>query len=210
MDIGDRLFVDSGRETEMIIAREAKNGITIVAPVMEEINATIRANKIDVVIVDPFVGSTEISENENNKIAQVCREWAKVAEQNNCAVELVHHVRKGSSGRNGYAIEDARGAGALVNSARSARVLNTMTHEEGEKVGIEKHRSYFRIDNGKINIAPPPEHSEWRRIISINLDNATAECPADHVGVVVLWKWPEPLDQLNLHHLRAAQLKVSA
>ena len=26
----------------------------------------------------------------------------------------------------------------------------------------------------------------------------------------MLWKWPEPLDQLNLHHLRAAQLKVSA
>jgi hypothetical protein len=209
MDIGDRLFVDSGRETEMIIAREAKNGITITAPVMEEINATIRANKIDVVIVDPFVGSTEISENENNKIAQVCREWAKVAEQNNCAVELVHHVRKGSSGRNGYAIEDARGAGALVNSARSARVLNTMSREEGEKIGIEKHRSYFRIDSGKVNLVPPPEQSEWRRLVSVPLDNATADCATDRVGVVILWKWPSPLEALTLHELRAAQLAVS-
>ena len=209
MDIGDRLFVDSGRETKIVIATETKSGMTIAAPVVEDIIATIKANKIDCLIVDPFVGCVEIGENDNNRTAMVCREWLKIAEQCNCAIELIHHVRKGASGRDGYTIEDARGATAMINSARSARVLNTMSKDEGERAGVDRCRSYFRIDGGKQNLTPPPEHSEWRRIISVDLDNATADIEADRVGVVVVWNWPDPFDKVTVRDLRRAQEAVS-
>jgi AAA domain len=206
-DIGDRLFIDSGRERKIVIARETKGGIIIAKPVVADICETIHANKIDVVMVDPFVGCYEINENDNSKINAVSQEWAAIAEHG-CAIDLSHHVRKGGS-RDGHTIEDARGAVALINSCRSVRVLNTMTREEGEKAGVERHRSYFRIDNGKANLTAPPEQSEWRKFTSVNLDNATAESPADHVGVVILWKWPNPMEALTVHDLRMAQKAVS-
>ena len=209
-DIGDRLFIDSGRERKIVIARETKAGLVIAEPVIANILETVQANKIDVIMVDPFVGCYEINENDNSKINAVCQEWATIAECGSCAIDLCHHVRKGGGSRDGgHTVDDARGATALINSCRSVRVLNTMTSEEGEKAGVERHRSYFRIDNGKANLAPPPEKSEWRKFVSVDLDNSTAESDSDHVGVVTEWTWPDPMDSLTIHDLRQAQRAVS-
>src|SRR6516164_6050411 len=191
-DIGGRFFRDSGRSTEpgkegrFIIAREGKSGnIEFVQETIDDLHATVRKNAIDFVVADPFVNSARFAENDNNKMAAVIEAWAALAEHQNCAAGLVHHVRKGGVGHNGgYTVEDARGAGALVNSCRTVRVLNTMTKEEGERAGVERHRSYFRIDSGKTNIAPPPEDSQWRKIVSVDLGNATGDCPEDRIGVV--------------------------
>jgi AAA domain len=218
-DIGNRLFIDSGRKTadqptrSFIVARDGKNGIELDQEVIAEINDTIKANAIDVVVVDPLVNSAHFPENDNNKMAQIIEEvWAAITQRQNCGVELEHHVRKGmSGGRNdGYTVEDARGAGALINSCRSVRVLNTMTEKEGEAAGVERHRSYFRIDNGKANLAPPPEDSEWRKIVSVPLGNATKDGrPEDNVGVVTVWEWPDPMANLTLADLQAAQKAVN-
>src|SRR5262249_29603115 len=54
-----------------------------------------------------------------------------------------------------------------------------------------------------------PEDSEWRKIVSVDLDNAMGDCPADRVGVVTLWTWPDPMEQLTVADLRAAQTAVS-
>jgi hypothetical protein len=207
-DIGDRLFIDSGRERKIVVARETKSALVIVEPVLADLLDAVRANKIDVLMVDPFVGCYEINENDNSKINAVCQEWATFAEQGRCAIDLCHHVRKGGS-LAGHTIEDARGATAIINSCRSVRVFNTMTKEEGEKAGVEKHRSYFRIDNGKANLAPPPDKSEWRKFVSVDLDNATEESEADHIGVVTMWQWPDPMDKMTVHDLRRAQKAVS-
>src|SRR5262249_13369612 len=126
-DIGNRLFIDSGRKTadqptrSFIVARDGKNGIELDHTVFAEINETIKANAIDVVVVDPLVNSAHFPENDNSKMAQIIEEvWAAIPQRQKCAVELEHPVRKGpSGGRNdGYTVEDARGAGALINSCR--------------------------------------------------------------------------------------------
>jgi AAA domain len=49
MDIGDRLFIESGRENNIILARETKNGLVIAEPVVADIIETITTNQIDVV-----------------------------------------------------------------------------------------------------------------------------------------------------------------
>jgi hypothetical protein len=210
-DIGNRLFMDSGRNKNFIIARMGKNGLEFDKDVLADIEATICANKIDYLVADPFVNLARFPENDNNAMAALIEALAGIGERQNCAVGLPHHVRKGASGghNGGHTVEDARGAGALVNSCRNVRVLNIMTKEEGEKADVERHRSYFRIDNGKANLAPPPEDSEWRKIVSVDLDNAMGDCPADLVGVVTLWEWPDPLAQLTVADLCAAQKAVS-
>jgi hypothetical protein len=217
-DIGDRFFRDSGRSIEpgkegrFIVARESKSGnIEFVQEAIDDMRATVRKNDIDYVVVDPFVNCARFAENDNNKMAHIIDvAFAGLAEHEKCATGIVHHVRKGSAGHSGgYTVEDTRGASALVNSCRTVRILNTMTKDEGEKAGVERHRSYFRIDNGKTNIALPPDESEWRKIISVDLDNKTDESPADRVGVVTLWKWPDPLANLTVHDLRKVQETIS-
>jgi hypothetical protein len=209
-DLGNRLFTDSGRKKNFIVARESKTGIEFDQQVIAEIEDTIRANAIDCVVVDPYVNSARFAENDNNKMAAIIETvWAAIAERQNCAVLLLHHVRKGGAGHNGYTVEDARGAGALINSCRSIRVFNTMTKEEGEKADIDQPRSYFRIDSGKVNLTPPPEDSEWRKFVSVPLGNAMGDCPEDRIGVVTRWDWPNPMDNLTVADLRAAQKAVS-
>jgi hypothetical protein len=209
-DLGNRLFTDSGRKKNFIVAREGKTGIEFDQQVITEIEDTIRENAIDCVIVDPYVNSARFAENDNNAMAAIIETvWAAIAERQNCAILLLHHVRKGGAGHNGYTVEDARGAGALINSCRSLRVFNTMTKEESEKAGIDQPRSYFRIDSGKVNLAPPPEESEWRKFVSVPLGNAMGDCPEDRIGVVTLWDWPNPMENLTVADLHAAQKAVN-
>jgi hypothetical protein len=93
-DLGDRLFVSSGRDTEIVIAYDDRGGTRVATPVVEALCTEIRAKRIDVLILDPFVALHGVSENDNNKINAVCRHFAMVAEKTGCAIELVHHVRK--------------------------------------------------------------------------------------------------------------------
>lgn len=201
-DFEGRLFVDSGRDMELVIAEQTRDGAQVVAPVIDAIKATIVANRIDVVIIDPFVSSHRVTENDNPAIDRVAKAWAKIADDTGCAVELVHHVRKTNGAE--VTVEDGRGASALLSAARSARVLNVMTEDEGARAGVEHRRLHFRVDNGKSNLAPPPDKSDWYKITSVEIGNG------DHVGVVTAWKWPDPLDQVTVADLRAVQDAVAA
>jgi hypothetical protein len=201
-DFEGRLFVDSGRDMELVIAEQTRDGAQIIAPVVDAIKATIKANKIDVVIIDPFVSSHRVTENDNGAIDRVAKAWAKIADDTGCAVELVHHVRKTNGAE--VTVEDGRGAVALLSAARSARVLNVMTEEEANRACVESRRSHFRVDNGKSNLAPPPDKSDWYKIASVDIGNG------DRVGVVTAWKWPDPLDQVTVADLRAVQSAVAS
>ncbi|MCJ2030916.1 helicase RepA family protein [Methylobacterium sp. J-043] len=202
-EIEGRLFLDSGRSSEIVIATTAKDGAKIAEPVVEGLVATIAENRIDVAMVDPFVSSHRVTENDNAAIDLVAKAWNRVAETGRCAIELVHHVRKGQSGNGEFTVEDGRGAGALLAATRSARVLNPMTKEQAEKAGIDSPRGYFRADNGKANLAPPPDRSSWFRLASQPLGNGVEG--GDHVAVVEPWQWPDLLAGVTVEDLRKAQ-----
>jgi len=207
-DLRGRLFVNSGRDTEIIIAQQDRNGVTVAVPVVDAIKETIRENGIDVLIIDPFVSSHGVSENDNGAIDRVAKTWAKIAEETNCSIELVHHSRKTNG--NEVTVEDSRGAVALLSAARSARVLNQMTKDEGERAGVEFRRLHFRVDNGKANLAPPPEGSTWFKLASVDLRNGNGMLGSygDRIGVVTPWQWPDPLEDMSVADLYAAQRAV--
>lgn len=211
-DIEAALFVDSGRDTEIVVAREDRNGLQIAVPVVEALIATIRANGIDVFIVDPFVASHAVSENDNIKIEAVVRQWMRVADEAGCAVELIHHVRKPSGGASQETtVDDARGAGALLAKARSARVLNGMSVIEADEVGIERKDrwAFFRVDNGKANLMPRGGDAKWRRMVGVPLGNRI-DTLEDNVGVATEWEKPSAFVGVTEHHMRLVRAAIAA
>lgn len=210
-DLEGRLFVDSGRDTEIIVAREDRNGLQIAVPVSDALIATIKANEIDVFIVDPFVASHAVSENDNTKIEAVVRQWMRIADEAGCAVELVHHVRKPAGAGQETTVDDARGAGALLAKARSARVLNGMSPSEASEVGVEpKDRwAFFRIDNGKANLMPRGGDVRWRRMVGVPLGNRI-DALEDNVGVTTEWEKPSAFAGVTELHMRLVRAAIAA
>lgn len=205
-DCRGQLFIDSGRNTKIVTAIQEKGGITIMRPVFDAIMSRVKENKIDVLIIDPFIKSHKVSENDNPAIDAIAGEWADIAEHAGCAVELVHHVRK--TGGAEVTVEAARGASSLIGAARSARALNQMTEEESRKAGVDTHRTFFRVGNGKANMFLPSEKSTWFRMESVNLQNGGTDDEGDSVGVVVNWRWPNPLDDATVKDLNEVIRRV--
>lgn len=201
-DVDGRLFVDSGRDQRCVIATETEYGARIAQPVYEQIKAQLLERKIDVLIIDPFVSSHEVSENDNRAIDAVVKAWGRLADECNCSINLVHHVRKGNGQETNA--DSARGAKALVDAARSVVVFNRMTPDEGALAGIAEDQRgfYFRTQNDKANLAPP-DKAAWYRMNNVSLDNG------DQVGVACPWKWPELFEGISTRHLIAAQKAIS-
>jgi hypothetical protein len=202
-EIGDRLFVDSGRDQPICIAEETENGASIVRPIADAVIAELQERKIDVLSIDPFVSSHAISENDNRAIDMVAKEWSRIADICDCAINLVHHVRKTNGAE--VTAESSRGAVSLIGAARSVVVYNRMSKEEAEAAGIEPANRgfYFRTQNDKANLAPP-EGADWFRMNNVDLPNG------DSVGVACPWQWPDAFEGLSTRDLYEAQLAIDA
>ena len=180
-DFEGHLFVDSGRDQRLVIATADRFGTLIRDPVVDALVAEIVARGIDVLYVDPFVSSHEAPENDNGAMDRIVKAWGRVAQQANCAVELIHHSRKSAAGETETTVESSRGGKALTDGCRSVRVLNRMSKQEAENAGVENPRSYFRTFVDKANLAPPAETSEWFHLKSVDLGNHTTDGDGDSV-----------------------------
>lgn len=209
-ECGDRLFVDSGPAgATLCTAVEDRAGFTIIEPEFQGIVDAIKQDNIDALIVDPFVSSHCIDENDNNRVDAVVKRWAGVADETGCSIVLVHHSRK----MNGEAVtgDSARGASALNNAARTTLVLNRMTLDQAEGWGVDpaKAKSYFSVADDKHNMAPA-EAADWFELIGVSLDNARGPHDADNVGVVTRWTPPKAMDGVDASHLFAVQRVLHA
>jgi hypothetical protein len=196
------LFVDSGRKQKIILAEMTRQGAKIAQPVVDQVVRTIQENKIGVLIVDPFVASHRVTENDNPAIELVASTWAEIADVTGCAIELVHHSRK--TGGAEITVEDGRGGSALLAKARSARVLNGMSEEEAARAGVDKRRVFFRVENGKANLAPAADQAAWHQLVSVDLANG------DSVAAVTKWTWPNAFDGVTVRDLREVQSRIAA
>jgi hypothetical protein len=190
-DIEGRLFMDSGRDRPLVIAKAQRDGTVIAWPQVPALIAEIKARKVHVLIVDPFVRSHRVEENHNDQIDFVAALWASIADAADCAVWLVHHFKKGGVSGDAGAF---RGASALIDASRAAVTLSTMAGDEASRLGIpEKERwQYVRVDNAKLNLAPPPDDALWLKLSGVSLDNATDTRQADNVQTVKRWEPPSP------------------
>lgn len=207
--IVDRLFLDSGRDMEIILAKETRDGAIIAEPIVGALIAAIREYKIDVLMIDPFVSAHRVSENDNNAIDRVAKTFSRIAELTGCAISLVHHSRK--TGGAQVTAEDARGASALISAARSVRVLNQMTATEAAQAGITGNpRLYFSVENGKGNLAPPADARIWFKMTSVPLGNNDGLIEGDFVGVAVPWEWTTASVSVSNATLRDVQDAIAS
>lgn len=201
-DIGNRLYVSSGRDQALCIASSTKNRTVFHRPVIDRLQRTLLDRRVDVLFIDPFVSSHGVAENDNGGMDAVAKEWGRIADATNSAVHLVHHTRKLGSDAEVTA-ESSRGGKSLTDAARDVRVVNRMSPEDGERYGVN-HRSFFRMMSDKPNMAPPSDLSDWHEIKNILLPNG------DHVGVVTSWSPPDAFDGVSSSDLLRVQQKIHA
>lgn len=210
-DMGGKLYLMSGRDTEIKTAVSVRGGLgaEILQPVVRTLIQQFTEHQIDVAIFDPFISSHGANENDNGQIDMVVKEWGKVASEANsanggCSIELSHHVRKASAGQE-RTIEDGRGASAAKDAMRDARLLVKMTPKEADALMIEPDEvwRYFRVGDAKSNMAPPASKSVWFELASVHLGNADKENPSDSVGVVRLLKKTSPFEGVRLEAIEA-------
>ncbi len=210
-DCQGQLYVNSGRDTPLIVAKQERDGTKIFEPVVDALVAELVEKKIDVLIVDPFVSCHGVPENDNNAIDQVAKSWARVGELANCAIELVHHSRKANG--NEVGVDDARGASALVAAARSVRTLNRLSPDLAKERGLDEKRTYFAVNYGKANLAPSTARRDWYTLESVDIGNGPTlrskskevKLPGDDVGVVIVFEMPDQHVELDPATIRRIQ-----
>lgn len=213
-EYGDRvknnIFLDNGTLCTAVVE---SNSFELLEPVFEHLKSEIEKNGIDVLIVDPFVSTHQISENDIGAIDAVAKRWAKMAEELDIAIQLVHHTRKLNGAE--VSIDDIRGASSLVNAARVGRIMNRMTIKEKELANKNRpgcipdddEGTYFFVKNDKPNLAPVGKR-EWYRTVPVNLGNGLTEKSSDKVGVVERWYFPKQPESAGDAHLHAVVQEI--
>jgi RecA-family ATPase len=182
-------FMTSGNEMPLRVA-ESWNQVrlNIDHRLVKCITEAIGDNKIDVSAFDPLVTLHSVTENSPGQMDGVIRIFTKIADAQNCAIDLSHHTRKLAPGASteDYTIDDMRGARAISDAMRAVRMLNFMSPHDAENAGVDEleRTSYFRIDRAKANYSAPSKNAIWRRFVNVDLPNG------DPVGVVAPWQFP--------------------
>lgn len=195
---GDRLYIDNGNDVPLVVATQGKDGTSIIAPVIDRLVEALRERRIDVMLVDPFVSTHTVHENDNSAIQQAASAWKSVAQRAGIAIGLAHHTRK-LAGRDASA-EDSRGGDALVSKARDARTLNPMSEKEAGALGIhsgERHSYFSTGTGGKSNMSAKPDRKVWFQLVSVGLGNGALNAPEDRVAVVTKWEPPKPVEDVD-------------
>jgi hypothetical protein len=165
-------FLSSGRKRELKIALMLKGMPIKNTPHIEEIKKHIKDNKIGVFALDPFSGCHGLSENDNTHMVLVKDILNDIAEECNCAVVVLHHSRK-KSGKGQFEVEDARGASALTDGARTVLVFNEMTEDQGKELKVKRWANMVRVSFVKSNNAPPKMTKPiWFERFNVEDDNA--------------------------------------
>jgi hypothetical protein len=213
LDLGGRLFMsgaDSIGSAGLKLAAEDNFGsFKLQRPVASALIDALHAEKIDYLDVDPFVSSHAVDENSNQAIDAVAKEWLRIAQEADCAISLAHHLRK-ATGQD-FTAMDARGAGAMINAARSVLVLQRMSSDEAKKLQVleRDRKSYFKLYDDKNNKAPAAASAEWYEFKSIGLGNQDETGPEDSIGAVQRWTPPDVFGGVTVHQLLNIQKLIN-
>ena len=206
-DIADKLFVDTGAETPLLIAKADSTGDVIYTPQVNQIIQHMKQNDIKVLIVDPFAETHSVQENNNDQVKQVATKYRYIAQQTGAAVLIVHHTRKAPSGDNtGQAgnADTARGGGALVGVTRVVSTLFNMSAKDAEQCGVDLNQRhlYVRYDDAKANLSLITHEAVWFKRHGMEIGNEEGLEESDVVGTL------EPVDFTE--QIRAAEEAAKA
>lgn len=188
-DLRGKLYLDSGRDTKIKIAAMAAGSIMVDRKVIREITATIKGEGIDVMSLDPLKSTHRVAEN-SEAMDDVIEAFKDIADETGCAIEHVHHTRKGPRGEHEVSSDDSRGSTSILAAWRDSRVVNVMDADTAKENEIGNRFRYIRMESDRPNMTVRGEGVKWYYLESVSLDNSDAEGPPDSVGIVVPWSPP--------------------
>ena len=188
-EIEGRLFIDSGTNQPLTLGGQVHQGFALDHVRLGQLEAAIARNRIDVLIIDPFVSSHQLNENDNGQMDALLKALARIAARTDCAISLVHHTRKPSETER-LSTNSARGAKALSDAARVVRVLGVMSEGEALAMLVETPSAHVRARLDKQNFSAQGGRQTWLKLVSVTLPNG------DEVGVVE--RWYPPMQDLDL------------
>ena len=201
-DIEGRLFLDAGRDMQIMFASQGRDGIQVHDDLVNYMIEKIEHHKIGVAFIDPWVGANQINENDNVAMNAAVAAVRRVCDATDCSIGLVHHIRKSNGDE--ATVDSVRGAGSLIGAARAARVINKISVDDALKLGVSEQESLgiFRVDDGKSNLAPPAAHAVYRRMVGVELPNG------EYVGVATSFAMPDLFDGIGPKDALAVQRAV--
>ncbi|MCA3643621.1 MAG: AAA family ATPase [Methylobacterium sp.] len=183
-DLRGKLGLNSGSERPLVVAKATKDGAVVRLPDIEAIIERVKAEGIGLLIVDPFVETHEVDENNNAQIKAVAAMWREVARRGDCAVVIVHHTGKPPSASPDAwtgSLSASRGASSLGGVARIMRTLFAMSQSDADKFGLDanERRLWVRLDDAKANLSLASGSARWFKRVSIIIANG------EEVGALV-------------------------
>ena len=208
-DIAKTVFLDTGDERALLVARPGKNETVIQTPDIDACIRHIKRHNIKLFVVDPFAETHTVNENSNDDIKQVAGMYRRIAKAAQCAVLLVHHTRKGNGDGAAGDRDAARGAGAFLGVCRVVSTMFPMSKQDAELTGVQedKRHLYVRFDGAKANLSLITHKARWFERISVDLENALTG-GGDKMGVLMPWEPPSPFDGVSPEDIRAIQVEV--
>lgn len=199
----DKFYLNSGEQRSICIAKKTlDNGDVLHTPDYDQLKKEVEEKGIDMLIIDPFAETHAVNENSNDEIKQVVSLYRKIAFECNCAVVLVSHTRKGSSGVNSSNThgnpDDVRGGGAQVGVVRRVFTLAKMDTQTAAKMQVpdDQKKWFVRFDDGKTNITAPADKATWFKLKSVYLKNSPNTLnDGDSVGVLE-YKTPDDIRKM--------------
>lgn len=183
-ELRGKLGLNSGSERPLVIAKATKDGAVVRLPDIEAVTERVKAEGVGLLIVDPFVETHEVDENNNAQIKAVAAMWREVARRGDCAVVIVHHTGKpppASPDSWTGSLSASRGASSLGGVARIMRTLFAMSQSDAGKFGLDadERRLWVRLDDAKANLSLASGTARWFKRVSITIANG------EEVGALV-------------------------
>lgn len=202
-DVADRFHYMSGYDAETFtICTRDELGVILTTPNVPALIDYIIKHNIVMLVMDPFISTHTANENDNGEIERVMDAYRHIAAKTNCAIELIHHVRKG--GEAGDA-EATRGASSAVAAARNVTTLYKMSRKEAAELHIDFDTlgiMMVRMDIGKENFSLSAAGATWFKLNSVVLPNGEDGEPGDDMGV------HEPYD-ITVHAAEAEEVDAA-
>jgi hypothetical protein len=213
-ELDGRLYVNGadsiGANGLKLAVEDNFGGFKLQRPVAEALIEELKRLEIDYLDIDPFVSSHAVDENSNQAIDAVAKEWLRIAHEANCAIGLAHHLRKTTAAE--FTAQDARGAGAMINAARSCLVLQRMSKEEALKLQVAEceRKTYFKVYDDKNNKAAAALKPDWYQFVSVGLGNADvgSKGPEDSLAAVRRWQAPDMFEGVTARQLYNIQRMI--
>ena len=187
--VDGRVFYNSafaGQEPINLVNYDRGSDRCVTTPAVDRIKATIRANNIKLLILDPLIEFHSVKETDTEQFQAVGAALRSIAMETGCSLLVFHHTPKSASSENAGDMTVMRGSGSMLGVVRFVVTIFRMSKADAETHNIpaSERNAFVRIDGGKANMGPLDGGEHWFRMVGVNIDNASSPRPADSVAAL--------------------------